>query len=213
MQSAANLATAKQVPGSVRLRKIVQSTTEISALVTLSEPARALLGAKIAPGDFIERLCAAGLWADAVRFLAHALPKREAVWWACLAARAALGAGAPPPHAKAVEAAEAWVYQPTEEKRRAAMAAGDAAAKDSPARWAAIAAFWSGGSVTAPDAPAVPPGEQLTAMAVAGAVQIAAVQREPARADEKYRLFIAQGLDIAQGGNGRIAAAVAAQAG
>jgi hypothetical protein len=49
----------------------------------------------------------------------------------------------------------------------------------------------------------VPPGETLTAAAVAGAVCLAAVQQEPERAPEKYRVFIAQGLDIAAGGTGR----------
>ena len=209
MQGATNTAPVAQ-GGGARLRKVAQTTAEIGALVTLSEPARALAAPDMAPADYIEQLCAEGLWADAVRFLAHGLPKREAVWWACLTARGALGEAAAAPQMAAVEAAEAWVYQPTEENRRAAMAAGDAAGNDSPARWAAVAAFWSGGSLTAPDAPAVAPGEQLTAMAVAGAVQIAAVHKEPARAEEKYRLFVAQGLDIAQGGNGRIAAAPAA---
>jgi hypothetical protein len=206
MHSGANPALAAAPTGSTaRLRKIAQPTEAICAVVNLSEPAQALREADIAQGDYIERLCAEGLWADAVRFLAHGLPKREAVWWACLAARAALGERPPEPQAKAIKAAEAWVYEPSEEHRRAAMAAGDAVGKDSPARWATIAAFWSGGSVTAPDAPAVAPGETLTAMAVAGAVQIAAVQ-EPPRAEENYRLFIAQGLDIARGGNGRGAA-------
>lgn len=206
MQSGANPALASEPHSGARLRKIAQSTAEICALLTLSGPAQALLEPELPPGEFIDRLCAAGLWSDAIRFLAHALPKREAVWWACLAARAALDQDAPVPQAEVVAAAEAWVYQPVEENRRAAMAKAEAAGHNNPASWAAIAAFWSGGSLTAPDAAPVAPGEQLTAMAAAGAVQVAAVHREPQRAEEKYRLFIAQGLDIARGGNGRIAA-------
>lgn len=202
MQVGQHSAAVVEGRGSALLRKIAQPTGAICALVTLSDAARALPMTELSPGDFIEQLCAGGLWADAIRFLAHALPKREAIWWACLAARAALGSEAPPRQMAAIAATEAWVYQPTEENRRAAMAAGDVAGNDSPARWAAIAAFWSGGSLTASDAPAVSPGERLTAMAVAGAVQIAAVQQEPQRAEEKYRSLIAQGLDIANGGNG-----------
>ena len=34
------------------------------------------------------RIVQAGMMADAARFMAHALPKREAVWWACMCARA-----------------------------------------------------------------------------------------------------------------------------
>jgi hypothetical protein len=141
---------------------------------------------------------------DAARFLAHALPKREAVWWACLAARAALGDEPPETLRQAVETAEAWVYRPNEDNRRAAMGAATAAGSDNPASWAARGAFWSGGSLTPPDAPVVPPGETLIAQAVAGAVCLAAVQREPARAAEKYRGFTTQGLDIAAGGTGRL---------
>ena len=42
-----------------------------------------------APQISIERLMEAGYYQDAIKLLAHGLPKREAVWWACLAARKA----------------------------------------------------------------------------------------------------------------------------
>lgn len=189
------------------LKKIEKKPGEICALFALSDEGRAALDPALAPHDFVGRLCAGELFPDAVRFLAHGLPKREAVWWACLAARAALAADAPPAQIEAVTAAEAWVYKPEEENRRAAMARAEAAGFDNPASWAAVAAFWSGGSLAPPEAPVVPPGDTLTAGAVAGAVLLGAVQREPERAPEKYRRFIAQGLDIARGGNGRADAA------
>ena len=47
-----------------------------------------------------------------------------------------------------------------------------------------------------PNAPAVPPGEFLTAKAVSGAVIFAAVAREPEKAPERFRSFVAQGLDV-----------------
>src|SRR5690606_25846941 len=128
-------------------------------------------------------LAAAGHWLDAIAFLARALPKREAVWWACMCARvtappaeeaaspegdvagpAAAGRGP----ARALAAAEAWVYKPSEENRRECEAAAHAAQFDSPESWAAIAAFWSGGSVAPPGGPVVPPGEDLAPRAVAG---------------------------------------------
>jgi hypothetical protein len=188
---------------SSRLSKITPSTLEICSRFPLTDEARAILQPDLSAEAFVDRLCTAGLWIDAVRFLAHGLPKREAVWWGCLAARAALSEA---PHAAAcgaVEPAEAWVYRPNEDHRRAAMAAATAAGNDSPAGWAARSAFWSGGSLAPPEAPVVPPAEMLTGAAVAGAVCLAAVQREPEHAAGKYRVFIAQGLDIAGGGTGR----------
>lgn len=186
------------------LSKVAAGTAaEICRQVQLGDEAQALLSDGMTPAEFLDLLTKQGHDADAARFLAHALPKREAVWWACLCARASLATDAKPALLDALKAAEAWVYKPVEENRRAAMARAEAVGFESPASWAAVAAFWSGGSMAPPDAPAVPPGEALTGVAVAGAVILAAVQTEPERAAERYRLFLAQGIDIANGGSGR----------
>jgi hypothetical protein len=129
------------------------------------------------------------------------------VWWACLAARATARPNAPASAEAALAAAEAWVYKPTEENRRAAMALAEAAEFNGPASWAAVGAFWSAGSMAPPEAPVVPPGETLTAAAVTGAVILAAVQQEPEKAEQRYREFLEQGVDIAMGGSGRKSAA------
>jgi hypothetical protein len=103
----------------------------------------------------------------------------------------------------ALETAEAWVYQPTEELRRMAMARAQATGFDHPGVWAAVGAFWSGGSMAPPDAPAVPPGEDLTGQAVSGAVNLSSVMRQPEHAPEKLKAFLLQAIDIANGGSGR----------
>jgi hypothetical protein len=167
------------------------------------EAAAAATGAPDAAAALM-RIVQAGMMADAARFMAHALPKREAVWWACMCARAT--APEPPPQdAEAVAAAEAWVRKPEEELRRAAMAKAEAAGFRSPEAWAAVGAFWSGGSMAPPGQPVVPPAEHLTGVAVAGAVSLAAVRREPEKAEATLRRFVDSGLDIAAGGPGRIA--------
>jgi hypothetical protein len=155
------------------------------------------------PRAFLDELKMRTLHGDAVRFLAHALPKREAVWWACVCARDTLSEATPEPVSTALSAAEEWVFRPTEENRRAAMERANSVGFKTPSGWAAVAAFWSGGSMAPPDAPAVPPGETLTASAAAGAILLAAVQTEPERAAEKFGRFLDYGYDIADGGNGR----------
>src|SRR5207245_1179123 len=149
--------------------------------------------------QFINTLMEKQQFPDAVRFLAHALPKREAVWWACLCARASAGSKPPPNIAAALQTAEKWVVDPSEENRRAAMPAAEAAEFKTPAGCAAVAAFWSGGSLVPPNVPVVPPGEYLTAHGVAGAVMLAAVVSEPEKAPEKYRTFLTQGIEVANG--------------
>jgi hypothetical protein len=124
------------------------------------------------------------------------LPKREAVWWACQCVRPASGAAA-----SAIQAAEAWVAEPSEARRRAAQPAAEAAGVGTPAGCAALAAFFSGGSLAPPDLTAVPPADDLTETCVAGALDLAAVQAEPEKAPERYRRFLTLGLEVADGKN------------
>ncbi|HXP31325.1 MAG TPA: hypothetical protein VN832_09565 [Stellaceae bacterium] len=178
-------------------------TRTAAARANLSAAGIAALDPALDASANLDLLMKRGLLSDAVRFLAHSLPKREAVWWACLCARDMLPADAAPALLAAVQAAEGWVMAPSEEKRREAMVTAEAAGFRAPASWAAVAAFWSGGSMAPPNAPVVPPGDPLTGAAVAGAILLAAVQTEPQKAFEKYRRFLDYGIDIAGGGSGR----------
>ena len=76
------------------------------------------------------------------------------------------------------------------------MAAAEKADLGTAAGCAGLAAFFSGGSIAPPNAAAVPPGEFLTAKAVSGAVIFAAVAKEPEKAPEKFRNFVAQGIEV-----------------
>src|ERR1019366_1277634 len=98
----------------------------------------------------------------------------------------------------ALDATERWIAQPNDDNRRLAMAAAEKAELGTAAGCAGLATFFSGGSLAPPNAPAVPPGEFLTAKAVSGAVIFAAVAKEPEKAPEKFRAFIAQGLEVTQ---------------
>src|SRR5665213_3591351 len=124
-----------------------RGTRQLATVAELSDEAKALLVAdEPAPPAFIAKLVEGEHFADAVRFLAHALPKRESVWWAWVAARNAAGPEPAPPIKNALEATERWIVQPTEEHRRGAMVAGEAAEFGTAAGCAALAAFMTGGS-------------------------------------------------------------------
>jgi hypothetical protein len=171
-------------------------TENITAAAELGEQAAALVRPDLPPAGFISLLLEQQLFPDAVRFLAHALPKREAVWWAWICAKRSAGENPKPAIRAALDATEQWIAQPTEAHRRAAKAAADEAGMGVAAGCAGLAAFFSGGSLAPPEAPPVPPGEYLTAKAVSGAVIFAAVSQEPAKAPEKFRAFVAQGMDV-----------------
>jgi hypothetical protein len=154
--------------------------------------------------DAIDRLEGAGLATEATRVLAHALPKREGVWWACMCA----ASNAPPdlaePDRLARETAELWVRQQKDEQRRAAMAHAEASGFMTPEAWSGVAAFWSGDSMAPLGQAAVPPLPYLTGTAVSGAVTLAAVRGDGKRHAARLKRFLESGRNIAAGGPGRI---------
>jgi hypothetical protein len=169
---------------------------QICSAAGLGDEARALLAEKHSPQDYLALLVEKDHLQDAIRFLAHALPKREAVWWAWVCARRAAGAEPAPNIKVSLEATEKWIAQPTEDNRRAAMTAAEAADVGTPAGCAGMAAFFSGGSIAPPDVQAVPPGPYLTAKMVSGAVILAGLATEPEKAAEKFRASLDQGLEV-----------------
>jgi hypothetical protein len=176
--------------------QVNSKTVAISSVAELGEEAMALVSPDVHPLDFVALLMEKKLYPDAVRFVAHALPKREAVWWAWVCARRSAGEQPPSKIKAALDATERWVAQPTEENRRSAMAAAEKAELGTAAGCTGLAAFFSGGSLAPPEAPVVPPGEFLAAKAVSGAVIFAAVAKEPERAPERFRSFVAQGVEV-----------------
>ena len=182
------------------LTKIEAKTAAaVCARFELSEPARALLADGLSPGEFLERLIAGRQLHDAIRLLAYSLPKREAIWWAARCARTVLAAAITPEQQAALEATERWCAGPSEELRRAAMTASEKAQLRNPAGCAALAVFFSGGSLAPPTAPVVPPADDLTPRTVAGAILMAGIISQPEKAEQKYMQFLEQGLAIAGG--------------
>lgn len=145
----------------------------------------------------------AGRVQDALRLMAHALPGREAVWWACMCARGVPAREATEPPAS-LPAAEAWVRRPEEAERRAAFAAAEKGGFAGPEDWAALGAFWSGGSIAPVGLPAVKPAENLTGIAITSAIIMAALRHSPEKTPARMQRFLTAARDIAGGGAGRL---------
>lgn len=167
---------------------------EVAHHCRLSPSARGLLKDQMTTRGFLDVLIQKRLYADGLRFLAHALPKREAVWWACQCARQVSESSPTPATAAALETAEKWAAKPTNEHRVAAGAAAEAAGFGTPVGCAAAAAHWSSGHDDAA-------GAHLTARAVAGSVLLAAVLTEPEQFADKAGRFLALGVAAASGGS------------
>jgi hypothetical protein len=155
--------------------------------------------------EAIDLLSRNGHLVEATRVMAHAMPRREAVWWACMCARHTQPSDLTPADMAALEAAELWVRKPTDENRRAAFALAQEAGFGTSEAWSGVAAFWSGDSMSPLGQPAVPPAPNLTGAAVAGSVALSSVRVRPAMQMQRLRTFLGSAYEIAAGGTGRLA--------
>src|SRR5205085_12585504 len=98
-----------------------KTAAEICGRFTLDVEPHKLLDAKLTPQQYLTLLTSRGFYTDAIKVLAYGLTKREAVWWACVCVRDAGGKDLPGPALKALQAAENWVADPSEDNRRATL--------------------------------------------------------------------------------------------
>jgi len=182
-----------------QLKKVAaKKASDITQHYEMDDEAAPYLVEDITPLNFLKSLLNEALYSEAIQFLAHALPKRESVWWACQSAKTDTSKKA---NTDALLAAEAWVMTPSEELRKDCM---DIAEKDklkSSASWAALAAYWSSGSIADDSIAQIPPPPFQYALAVSGAVNLAAATQESA--EDAFKELIKLGIDIANGGGGK----------
>lgn len=156
--------------------------------------------------EALDRLEAGGFLLEAARMLALALPRREAVWWACMCAAHTAPTDLPEADRKAREAAELWVRQQSDKNRIAAKQQADATTLETPESFAAMAVFYCGDSILPEGQPAVPPKPFVAGKTLAGAVTLAAVRTAPMRQRARLQRFLESGRNIAAGGAGRLPA-------
>lgn len=168
----------------------------------IDENAFDLLHPKLTPEEYINKLIDKEYYADSIIFLAHGLPKREAIWWACLCAKVITNKNTKADDIASLSMAEKWVYEPDDKKRRMCGTLAEKGDYKTAQNWAAAAVFWSGGSITKEDDPAMEPAPYLYAHAVSGAILNAVGMSDSDDIDAQFQQFIKHGLNIADGGNG-----------
>jgi len=173
--------------------------SEICPPAGLGDQAAALLARERDASEALAQLIEQDDLAAAIRFLAHALPKADAVWWACEAARVTQRDDEPEANTRALEAARTWVIEPGENTRRSAQQAAEAADPRSPCALAALAAFFADGSMAPPDAPDLPAPDHLTGTMAATAVMLAAATGDPQEIEARQRQFLDHGIQLARG--------------
>jgi len=183
-------------------RKVSAATAaEICERVDLSTEARAFLLPELSPQGYFSLLVDSEQVGDAVRFLAFSLPVREAVWWACVVAHTNI---TQPTELEAtcLERTAAWVYGPNEERRRACFAVAEQAKFEGAAAYAALAVFWSGGSLAPEGMPDAPADPKLGPIGVGASVLLSITGGAPQSLLKRFEASVVRGINIANGGNG-----------
>jgi hypothetical protein len=151
------------------------------------------------PLFFLANLSAQEKFDDAVTFCAYLLPRREAVWWACGSARALLS-DIPQGPGASLRAAEAWVNDPDEQHREAALKVGAQGDANDSLTWLALAAGWSGGMLSSHPQMQVAVPQYMTARAARIAILLSARFAKPSERTLRMRACIANGIELAKSG-------------
>ena len=181
----------KKLPQAPALRLLAAGATKLSA--PLSTPANADVPTVL--NALAEDLC----WIDMIRLLSVSLPPREAVWWACLAGRDISGGKETP----CLIASEKWVFDPSEDNRKAVEAAIEAADTDDDTKLIGTAALYAPGNLGTSDQMK---DFEAPAGALGGCV-FGANMLTLSDADDplvQLQLVLERALDIARGGNGKV---------
>jgi hypothetical protein len=158
------------------------------------EPAEA--ADALPPQAYFEHLRHTGRRPAAARFLGQALPRLEAVAWAARAVRdlSPQTADRGSPEARALRAALLWVSDPTETRRRAAFEVANQARSGSPEHLAAMAVFFSGGSIAPENVHALMPSRDAAGRFAAVAVITAAARTGAPNAAMDHALDLGVGI-------------------
>jgi len=177
-----------------------KKAAEVCGKFELDAQAEPLLTPESTPREFIELLLANKLTMEAIRFLAHGLPKREGIWWLCQAIEKTKGEDKlPAREADAYAAVLKWVSDPSDENRREAYALGEKASYSKPAGLAALTVFMSGDSLAPVDLDPVPPDPLVSSRLLVAALTLTASTKEPRKAQEKYLAYAQLGVEVARG--------------
>ena len=187
----------KKIPPDPAARMLALANTKL--LTPLRAPASASVSV------VLEELEEKGAVFDILHMLAVALPEREATWWACMAARDIVGIDVkpvPPP----LDAAEKWVFKPTEENRIQVQKALENAEVDDDTVNCAMAALYADGSLGPGELSGHPAPPSAVSTAVF-AMNMMSLRAHVKKMEAHGQMLIDRGLDIARGGNGRVDAA------
>ena len=184
-------ANLKKVPEQPAKRLLAAANAKLKT--ELTSPANAMVP------EVLAELEAADAHVDMIRLLSVCLPPRECVWWACIAGRDLIGADG---DSKCLAAAEAWVFEPNDERRAHLQAVLESESSGDPTAPCATAAYYAPGNLGLGDMQDHPAPVGIVAACAFG-LNLKTVKLGP-DPKSRFQLIIDRAVDIARGGNGKV---------
>ncbi|MEL6107347.1 MAG: FHA domain-containing protein [Planctomycetota bacterium] len=172
------------------------SIHQLCQKIELDEEGMELLKPEHTVDSFVQTLVAEERFIDAVRLLAYAMPKSQAVRWAHDGITTIGHKVRTAEDQSAMQATGRWIEESVEAHRWEALQSAEKLEFSTAPACAAAAAGWSGGSMVGPDLDPIEPDSLLTARMASLAIQIAALEVDDDGVDERYKQVIAMGQTI-----------------
>lgn len=182
----------------------LETTEELFLIIPPEEEVSDLALPNMSTIEFLNKLVTKNLLIEAIRYLAVALPRREAIWWACATNRLLQTDNKIAVRDQiAWKLVEDWVYNPSEEIRTESLKTAEGLGFETPGSYGAMGVFWSGGSIVPPETGQfVPPAASLTGTAVGASIIMNCAIGDPQKLSARQKSALEIGLDVAYGGNG-----------
>jgi len=176
-----------------------EKVIEIIDADELEDESLEMLKPDMRPEEFIGELASAGSWSEAVMVMSRTLPRREAVWWACVCARDSEELSKDKDEVLALKAAEKWAYEPTEDNRRDAFLQAQKSESPSVGTMACLAVAFTESELSLSAEQSINLDSSEFPKIVSGTVLIAASDKGSEQFDPTVKQFLKQGKNIACG--------------
>jgi len=181
-----------------------QSIEQTCKYADLEKTSQTLLTPDQSISQLINKFIERSAFKDVISVIAHALPPREAVYWACLCVRDVLDQNTMSEDLRAIKAAEQWVIKQSESDRMLNHQIAEDLDYTTASAWVSNAVFWSGGNISTDKNAKVEPPEGIFGKAISGAINLASATEDGKKTEQIKKQFIKRGINIAQGGKGDI---------
>lgn len=188
-----------------RWKKIVaQKAKDVIGNVELTDESLALLTDEIRPEAFVRALESEGQLMDAIKTLAYSLPRREAVWWACKCVPDMQDVVSAKSELEALDIAEKWVYEPTDDRRTAAFKSAQESSTSSGGFMCAMAVAFSEATLQVSAEQEMDVDTAAFPGMIFAAIIMAAAEGDGTQMDQRSAKYLKIGEEIAQGGSGKL---------